>query len=281
MEELKTALKKSEWKKVQEIVYSDKNDDISEDLYTEAIIFLMGNYERDLLDFCLLKININNFNNANKSRLMWSSNFNSNTAVTLSLIDNGIDINQVNCNGDTLLMRTIECGNKVIIDKLLDVKCDVDIISKTERTALMEAIINSLPDIALRLIDLNCNIFNEDIWKKFALSLSLEKVQDYKNYPDIKNKYEQVCIKLIDKYIDNKNLSFLEFPKYFDGRENPKYSENIIKFMYEHKQIEKIWSLYNEIIKNIINNKNNIMSVCFNQNLGDINIISMVTKFLY
>ncbi|AYV78585.1 MAG: hypothetical protein Edafosvirus19_12 [Edafosvirus sp.] len=61
-------------------------------------------------------------------------------------------------------------------------------------------------------------------------------------------------------------------------------NNRIRKYMYDNKHINKIWSIYQKEFMKIIDNSisnNNILASCFQKGIGDLNVITLITQFIY
>jgi ankyrin repeat protein len=123
--------------------------------------------------------------NDNKATPLILACYRNNEAVALYLIDN---VNNINYNSGmgTALMAAIMSGNKVIIEKLISKKADLDQQDIQGKTALIYAAFNNNFEIAQLLVKAGANSKITDNEKRTAL--------DYAKF----NKNTQLII-LLDK----------------------------------------------------------------------------------
>ncbi|MCK9543143.1 MAG: ankyrin repeat domain-containing protein, partial [Novosphingobium sp.] len=131
------------------------------------------------------------------------------------LIKNNADVNVKDDNGNTALIHSVNCNNKIVLDKLLrdinDKAIDINLENKEKQTALMRSVMNNNIDIFKSLIkhDASLNIKNKD--GKNLLMLAIEykctsDSQDVKdNYDIIENIIKLGVIDLNDK--DNNSVT--------------------------------------------------------------------------
>jgi len=99
--------------------------------------------------------------------------------------------------------------------------------------------------------------------------------------------------KIINKYLQEKDIDFLNtlemtnkcnFYKGLDIYTINELNNRIRKYMYDNKHINKIWSIYQKEFMKIIDNSisnNNILASCFQKGIGDLNVITLITQFIY
>ena len=106
--------------------------------------------------------------NDNKTTPLILACYRNNEAVALYLIDKDSNINY-NSGMGTALMAAIMSGNKVIIEKLIAKKADLNQIDKQGKTALIYAAFNNNVEIVQMLIKAGANTKLADTENRTAL----------------------------------------------------------------------------------------------------------------
>jgi len=100
-----------------------------------------------------------------------ASNYNKHEIAEL-LINNGANVNAINKNGETALIRAIKIRNFNVIELLIKHNCNVNLFNKNSNPPLLEAIDVKQPKIADLLINAGADITVKDDDKNTPLSLA-------------------------------------------------------------------------------------------------------------
>ncbi|AYV78597.1 MAG: hypothetical protein Edafosvirus19_24 [Edafosvirus sp.] len=134
-----------------------------------------------------------------------------------------------NENGCSPLMIAITQKNEHVAIKLIDDKCDLNLQDKNGMTALMYAVVHNVHALIKKLVDSNCDLNIKNNYGDIAI-----------NYAYINNYAMNI---IINKYIENKDVSFLE---------NHEDKTSIMTFLCKNNLVDKIWKLYNDTITKTI-----------------------------
>jgi len=232
------------------------------------------------------------------------------------LIDDGCDLNMQNEEGETALMLAINLhfikfksgrgfnngawkeSINDLINKLIDKKCDLHLKDKKGDIALMYSIRAHLETISIKIIDNMDNHYLNSVnsynMRPLTIAVLCNNIIIVKKLINAKSDINVIteqslldacCVKrdmnvipdtecmdiLIDEFINRKDVCFLENVKGDISK--------IINHIHKNKKVDKIWKLYDEQFIEILN-EDNILALCFKNNLGDKNVIDLLIKYI-
>ena len=184
--------------------------------------------------------------------------------IIFKLIDKGINLNVKNKRGYTAflyLCKTWSSENKnPIIDKLIDLGCDLNITDQGKDTPLIHSVLFRNDEITYKLLDKDAdvNLLSNGDWSALAIACF--------------HKNEDLAIKILNKC----DLSYLEKGK------GPRTSA--IQSIYKNK-LTKVHNHLKLIFRNTflenIDNQNTTISKCFTNPIADLNVIDLIVESIY
>jgi ankyrin repeat protein len=166
----------------------------------EFLVIASANGHKDIVAFLLENgIDVNQQDKDGEFPLICASENGHKEIVQLLLEDKKILINQKDDLGMTALMRASRFGHKEVVEILLqDENIEINLRNNGGYTALMWALANSHKEIAQMITDENINKNQENTYGEFALILASEK--GHKEIMEMLLQDENIEINLQDEY---------------------------------------------------------------------------------
>lgn len=205
-----------------------------------------------------------------KSLVSLCSYYPTDQVLAFKLIEQGIDLNETNENGETALILLCKRGidsDNLIISKLLESKCDVNVKNNYGTSALWMAAGQHNIEAVNKLIDYKAEVYHEGCFNNFTplRFLCLTRPED-----------EEKHFKTIIRLLDETNLIELE--------NKDQSNRTIMYYIYRFRSpnvLNYLKSLYrNSVLESIADGGTIIGNCCVNP-ICDLNIVDILIDFVY